>query len=141
MADLTITAANVRPGTSDLNQATAGETMDAGVAIYLDANDTDSDGIGKAHPADANDTSKSQCVGITVQKSYAGQPVLYASVSAAFVPGATLVKGKRYILSATGGGLIADSADLTTGWRRVDLFTALDTTTATLAVTDTGIVV
>lgn len=140
MADLTITAANVRPGTTDLNQATAGETMDAGVAIYLDSNDVDTDGVGKAHPADANDTTKSKCVGVTVEKSYSGQPVLYASVSAAFVPGATLTKGVAYILSATPGG-IAPAADLTTGWRRVDLFTALDTTTAVLNVNDTAIVV
>ncbi len=141
MADLSITSSAVLSSGTNFGQATAGENLaTAGLVIFLDANDLDADSVGKAKTADANDTTKSKAVGITVNIANVDQPVLYVSLDSKFTPGATLVKGSRYVLSATGGGKIAPDSDLASGWERVDLFTALDTTTAVLSVNPTGIV-
>jgi hypothetical protein len=140
MADLSVTAGSVLPSNlGNLRQATLGEALAQGVVIFLDSNDPDTLGVGKAKGADGNDPTKWAAVGITVTSGDVNQPVLYASLDSDFTPGATLVVGQQYILSGTGGGKICPLTDLASGWRRIDLFSAKTTTKANLSVKDTGI--
>lgn len=101
MADLTITASSVQPGsTSNIRSGVAGEAIEAGQPVYQ-ATD------GKLWQADANDTeTKAAAVGVAVSTAEsANQRVSYAIEDPAFVPGATLAAGTAYGVSATKGGI------------------------------------
>lgn len=109
MADLTITAANV---VHDINAVyatgTAGATITAGQALYLDS------GTSTLKLADANASqAAATCVGISLHGASSGQPIKY-QISGDITIGATITVGGIYVVSATAGG-IAPVADLTTG--------------------------
>ena len=114
MADLTITAANVATGTdAKTANGTAGATITAGQALYIDATDSN-----KIKLADANASlATSALVGVSLHAALSGQPITY-QISGEMNPGATLAVGTIYVLSATAGG-IAPAApgvtDLATG--------------------------
>lgn len=132
MADLAITAANVlKSATASQADAVAGEEMDAGTPIYLDASDGN-----KAKKADANaSAAAAACVGITVNKAFTGQPIRYLTSDDDFTHGLTgVAAGDVLILSAT-AGRIAPVADLASGWFPTVLMVAKSATKAHLAIT------
>lgn len=121
MADLSITAANVKAGSAStrVQLVQAGEAIDQGEPAYL-ASD------GKYYQTDANDTAiKAQAKGIAITPASADGYFLLA-VDGLINLGATLAVGQIYVCSATKGG-IAPYADLTTN----DFVTILGVATTT----------
>jgi hypothetical protein len=119
MADLTITAANVVPESNAvLMQGTAGATITAGQALYIDATTNTL----KLAQADGT-AAEAAAVGIAVNGASSGQPVIYQT-------GGDLALGTGtnavvYVVSATAGG-IAPNADITTtGHRKTILATGI----------------
>jgi len=110
MTDLSITAANVvQASDASTSFGTAGETITAGQVLYKDAADNN-----ELKLADANGAAALRVpVGIALNGAAAGQPVRYIT-SGGLNPGATVVVGKIYVLSATAGG-IAPVEDLSSG--------------------------
>ncbi len=108
MADITVTAANVLPG-SDANVLTnylAGETITAGMAVYLKSSDSR---WWKAQCDSTAAEAGSAGLGIALMGSSAGQAVA-VQISGSITIGATVVATTQYIVSATAGGIcpIAD---------------------------------
>jgi hypothetical protein len=110
MANLTITAASVVPvGSSTQRQTgTAGESITAGQAVYVDGADSN-----KVKLADADVAASAASVGIALHAAATNQPITYAT-SGPVTIGATPVVGQWYGVSTTAGG-IAPLADLATG--------------------------
>lgn len=130
MADLTITAANVKAGSSAtrVQLVQAGEAITQGQPVYL-ASD------GKYYQTDANDTAvKAQAKGISITPASTDGYFLM-HVDGLVNLGATLAVGQVYVCSATKGG-IAPYADLTTN----DYVTILGVATTT-ALLDLNLVV
>lgn len=113
MADLTITAANVVKGSNAKTvNGTAGATITAGQAVYLDQATT-----GKWLLADADGASAAiragEKAGIALNGASDGQPITVL-LSGNITIGATLTAGTAYYLSDTPGG-ICPLADVTGG--------------------------
>jgi hypothetical protein len=115
MADITVTAASVVPGSNATQiQGTAGETITAGMAVYLKSTDT------KWWKAQADGTSAesgvgSNTLGIALCGASAGQPIVVdVADSTGITIGATVAAGTVYVVSATAGG-ICPEADITAG--------------------------
>lgn len=107
MANLTITAASVLPGTGAIVDSTklAGGTLTQGMPVYLSTTNT-------AIAARANSADTDFVYGITVSAASAGQPVAILT-SGLITIGATVVQGGAYSLAyATGAGLICPFADI-----------------------------
>lgn len=112
MADLSITAASVTPGTAVTpvidKTRNFGATINAGQAVYLDTNNVwqlaDADGAAALR----------QCNGISLNSGASGQPAAVQTAGSINI-GATTAVGSIYILSNTAGG-IAPSSDLASGW-------------------------
>lgn len=106
MADLTITATSVVPGSGAVTQSgTAGETITAGQALYLKAADS------KYWKAQCDGTTEESTVaGIAVNGASPNQPVIFQTDGTLNI-GATTAKTTAYMLSATAGG-ICPQADL-----------------------------
>ena len=88
---------------------TAGATITAGQAIYLDS----STSTLKLCDADASVTAAA-CVGVALHASLSGQPLQYLTGGQITI-GATVAIGTIYVAAATAGG-IAPSTDLASGW-------------------------
>jgi len=113
MADISITAANVKTGTgAAVTTGTAGGTITAGQPVYIDASDSN-----KIKAADANaSAATAAAVGIALNGASANQPVSYCTRdSAGFTVGATLAIGDVLYVSNTAGGITVTPGDLTTG--------------------------
>lgn len=123
MADLSITAANVQPGTgSTVVHGTAGATVTAGQPVYKDANDSD-----KWKPADADASeAAAEAIGIALNSAADEQPLAICK-RGLMQTGATTVKGTIYVLSGTAGG-ICPAADLASGDWTTILAVAADNT-------------
>ena len=107
MADITITAANVLMTSADTTTGIAGETITAGMPVYLKSTDA------RYWKAQCDGTAaEATAVGIALHASLAGQPLTIATGGTINI-GATTAK-VFYYLSATAGG-IAPVADLTSG--------------------------
>jgi hypothetical protein len=110
LADLSITAASVLPG-SNAVVATgyAGETLTAGQLVYLKASDN------KWYKADADNATAENRVarGLTLNGAATGQPVA-VQTGGKVTLNAVLTAAVPYFLSATAGG-ICPFADLATG--------------------------
>lgn len=110
MADLTITATSVAPGTgAKIKHAYAGESITAGQPIRLDTT------TGLLMRSDANvsaTTAKSK--GIALHAASLNQPLSYQHAGEMNL-GATLDPGTHYFVSANVGG-IAPHADLAATW-------------------------
>lgn len=101
MADITITPANVVPGSNaSLVQGTAGETIAAGKALYL------ASATKKWMLADSNSATAEarQADGIALTGSSLNQPIVVHK-SGDITIGATLTAGVAYYLSDTPGGI------------------------------------
>lgn len=111
MAEVSITAANVVPGTdADFYYGTSGSTVTAGMACYLDEIDN------RLKPADANGSLEAATVkGIALHAASAGQRVKIQTAGSITI-GGTVVLSTIYILGAAGAGGIAPAADLASGW-------------------------
>lgn len=109
MADLTVTAASVIAGSNAKTVAgTFGATITAGKAVYQDTSDN------KWKLADANLSAAAAVLGgIALNGGSDGQPALIQT-GGNINPGATVVVGTIYVLSATAGG-ICPAADLVSG--------------------------
>lgn len=108
MADITVTVANVQQSSSaKIKTGTAAEAITAGQAVRRT-----STGIALSQ---ADDAATAGCDGIAVNNAAAGQPVSYVTEDGSFNPGATVVAGTVYVVSAAAAGGIAPLADLTTG--------------------------
>ena len=110
MADLVITAANVVAGADSTTvSGTAGVTITAGQAVYLDAT------TGKYALADADSATVAQrrAIGIALNGAALNQPIKVLT-SGDITTGATMTAGVAYYLSGTAGG-ICPVADVGTG--------------------------
>lgn len=108
MADLIITAANVVAGAGARSTTgTAGATITAGQAVYLDA----ADGRYKLADTDSATAGVRAPVGIALNGASAGQPVSVI-VSGPVTIGAAVTAGVAYYLSGNPGGIcpVADVA-------------------------------
>lgn len=112
MADLSITPANVEPGTTptpNIGEATAGVAIDAGEALYLDPTDNN-----QAALADADASATARAKGVAITTSAAGQPVKYVRSGELILGAGVTTEGVVYVVSTTAGG-IAPVADLGSG--------------------------
>ena len=126
MSDLTITAANVKPGSDAVTQnGTYGETVTAGQPVYKSSTDN------FYYKAECDSTTaKAAGVGIAMNSGSANQPATILTQGSCSI-GATVAVGTVYVVSATAGG-IAPTTDLSS----TNYVTVLGvgSTTATLAV-------
>lgn len=133
MADLSITASAVVPGTNaTVEHGTAGATITAGQVVYRDVSD------GKYKLADSDSATAAVRVprGVALNGGADGQPLAIAR-SGDVTVNAVLTAGTAYYLSATAGG-IAPLADLTTGDDVVLLGLAKSTTVLALDIQVSG---
>jgi hypothetical protein len=110
MADLTITAANVLAGSGAKKvNGTAGATITAGQAVYLDSADNEY----KLADNDSATAAVRTVAGIALHASLDGQPLTILSQGPITI-GATTAVGEVYCLSSTAGG-ICPVADIAAG--------------------------
>lgn len=109
MADIAITAANVKRVDTTSQAGKYGATIAQGKAVYLDPADN------KWKLADANGASVDirRCQGIALTSGANDQDCTVA-IGGVIDIGATLTVGELYVLSATPGG-VAPVADLASG--------------------------
>lgn len=128
MADLSQTRANVKLGQSaNARSRTAGETLLQGMPYYISSSDN------LAYQCDANDgVAKAEAVGIAMTPASANGAFWGVEDRDVLIdPGATLVVGETYAVSATKGA-ICPLSDITSGQFPTRLGVA--TTTALLKV-------
>ena len=108
MADLTITAANVKlKNSGPWSSGVAGEAIAQGEPVYQAS--------GLLYRADNNDGAvKAAAVGIALMPASTGQTFIYARPGAQIDIGATLAVTETYIVSAN-VGKVAPIGDLATG--------------------------
>ena len=129
MANLTVTAANVIASSQAVTQTgVAGAAITAGQALYLDSVTNTL----KLADADASQAT-SQCVGVALNGAQVGQPVVYVTQDPEFTPGATLVIGTIYLVSATAGAIMP-AADLASGGFAAQIGTAWSTSKMALEI-------
>jgi hypothetical protein len=134
MADLSITAANVvKQAGARVRAGTAGATITAGQAVYLDTDD------GKFKLADADSATSAARVpiGIALNGAADGQPLTVLTRGKVTI-GATLTAGTAYYLSDTAGG-ICPVGDLTTGDYPVFIGIATSTSVIDVNITASGV--
>jgi hypothetical protein len=105
-ADLTVTVASVSNTTSNSNTGTAGATITAGQALYLDSSTS------TLKLCDATNATKYKCAGIALHGSLSGQPITYATGGGSINIGATLTVGTTYWVSKNGSGAVMPTADI-----------------------------
>lgn len=132
MADLSITAANVRAGTNaTIQRGPAGASIAAGDVLYLDTVASPQ----SLKPADCNSGAAGDPIrkvkGIAVNSAAAGQPVDYVATDADFTPGGALTAGIPYFLSATAGKM-CPLADVPTGGTATTFFIGIATSATKL---------
>ena len=109
MADVTITAANVVAGaTAQISTGTAGATITAGQALYIDTADSNKLKLAQATAA------KFAFAGIALNGAASGQPVSYVTRDAGLTIGGTVAVGIPYGLGDNAGG-VAPMSDNGTG--------------------------
>jgi hypothetical protein len=104
MADLSITAAEVLPGSDavKISGYNFGATVTQGKVVYLDSSDNND-----AKLADASDASLDAAYGIALNAGGDGQPaVIQTGGSITLGASASLSVGKVYVLSDTAGGIM-----------------------------------
>jgi hypothetical protein len=104
MASLSITAANVLPGSNAvIKRGNAGATITAGQVVYLDTATTGEWLLADADAAAAITRGSGQ-IGIALHGASDGQP-LSVQVDGNITIGATMTAGLAYYLSPTPGGI------------------------------------
>jgi len=139
MADISVTAANVRAGSlasgANIETVTAGETITAGQSVYKKASDSE------WYKADADSSAETAgSGGLAVALTNAGDgETLVIQKKGVYAAGATTVVGELYVVSSTAGG-IAPASDGASGWYTSILGTGSSTTEINLNVDVTGYV-
>ena len=136
MADISITATGVlKSSTGSVSVGTAGATITAGQAVYVDTGDSN-----KIKLADADGASPAfTFAGIALNAASSGQPVSYCTNdTAGFTIGATLAAGDVIYLAPNPGGLTKTFADLLTTDKVVVVGVMLTTTTMNLTAIQGG---
>lgn len=135
MADLTITAANVVAASGSKSRpGTAGATITAGQAVYLDATDN------KWKLADADGAAALRSPGgIALHGASNGQP-LQVHTEGRLTIGATLAAGTTYYLSPTPGG-ICPLADVQSGDYTVIIGIAVSTSVLDVKIHESGVAI
>jgi hypothetical protein len=134
MADIVLTAANVVAGSSaSTEHGTAGATITAGQAVYLDSS------TNKYLLADSNSATAAARVprGIALNSAANNQPLSVVTDGAVTI-GGTLVAGVAYYLSDTPGGICA-VADVGSGEYSVILGMATSTTVLDVDIQASGV--
>lgn len=109
MAELSVTPANVlKTDTTFYSEGTAGATITAGMAVYID---TAASNVLK--PCDADVLASSVCAGIALHGASTGQPIKYAT--SGDVTFSTMTVGAVYLVSQTTPGSLCLDSDLLTG--------------------------
>lgn len=136
MADLTITAANVLPGTgAQIDQGIAGAAITAGQALYKEA----ATGLYKLADCNSATAEVRVAVGIALNSASSGQSVGVLT-SGTYTVGATVTNGTAYFLSGTAGG-IRPAADNVTGDYPCTVGIAVSTTAMKVNFFSTGVVI
>ena len=133
MADLTITAANVVPGSgARISNGTAGATVTAGQVVYLDPADN------RFKLADCDNASATirAAFGIATHGAANGQP-LAVQTAGELAMGSILAAGVSYYLSPNAGG-IAPIADIASGDHTVLVGLAKSTSVLTVNIVASG---
>lgn len=139
MADVSITAANVRKGTGAAVETryAAGESVTAGQAVYQKSTD------GKWWRAQCDGTAEESgsgvLTGVALHASGADQP-LAVQTGGEITIGGTVIAGTEYVVSATAGG-IAPHADLVSTNKYTRLGYATTSAILQLDISATGIVI
>lgn len=103
MTDLTVVAANVKPGTSAVTQrGIAGEAITAGDSVFIAA-----DGGVELCEKDVT-VLEAACVGVALNDAAVDQPVEFA-VTGIVDMGAILAVGETYIVGAGPGGIAPET--------------------------------
>ena len=110
MADLSITAANVKLVSGPTEDITAGASITAGQLVYREA----STGTAKLTDNDSATAEVRAIRGMALHAASADQPLTIAKNGALVDMGAILTAGVDYYASGTAGG-ICPRADVTTG--------------------------
>lgn len=134
MADITITAANVKLVSGSTKQLLAAATITAGQIAYKAA------ATKKAGLSD-NDSATAEVRGVegmALHAALADQPLTLAGNGAVVDLGAVLAAGTDYYLSGTPGG-ICPRADVTTGDDPIRVGMALTTSRLQLDFNDPGV--
>lgn len=132
MADLVITPASVVAGSNATRDTgTAGETIIAGKAVFLNA------ATSKWMLSDNNGTGTRQVKGIALNGASLNQPLSVLKDGDVTI-GATLVPGTAYYLSSTPGG-ICPVADLATGMDSVLIGLAKSASVLAVDIQDSGV--
>lgn len=134
MADISITAANVKLVSGPTRQLPAGAAITAGQIVY------DETATGKAKLADNDDATAEvrAAAGMALHAASADQPLTLAKNGAIVDVGAVLTAGTDYYLSGTPGG-ICPRADVTTGDDPVRIGWAKTTSQLVLDFADMGV--
>ena len=112
MADISITAANVHPGSaSKILRVQYGVTVTAGQIIYLDT----ADAKYKLGDANASTTTAGADGLLVAMTNGSADDYGLATSGGLYDVGASVTEGLIYVVSGTAGG-IAPSADLASGW-------------------------
>ena len=131
MADISVTAPNVvMSAAGKYVDGTAGATITAGQAVYLDST------TNTYKLADSNaSAAAADCVGVAVNGAASGQPIRICTEDSDFTPGATLsisvaASSGIYLLSSTAGGIepLTALTDLASGDYPAVLFVAKSAT-------------
>jgi hypothetical protein len=134
MADLVITAANVKKGSNaKVETGIAGETITAGQNVYQAA------ATQKLFKSDADSATAEvrTVIGIALHAASADQPLTYIK-SGQVTIGAALTVGSAFFLSATAGG-ICPHADLATGMFPTFLGWAISATVLDVNIVSAGV--
>lgn len=127
MADISVTSTSVIPSSSaQIVKGTAGATITAGQAVYIDTADSN-----KIKLADSDGASPANVLaGLAINGAASGQPVYYCTEdTGGFTIGATILAGDDVWLSDTAGGITKTKSDLESGDKVVHLGVMLTTTT------------
>lgn len=132
MVDIVITPASVIKGaTSSVQHGTAGATITAGEAVYLDS------ATGTFKLANCGAAATAGAYGIALNGADTGQPLAVHRAGAITI-GGTLTAGTAYYLSATDGG-ICPFADLVATDAVVQLGLASSTTVLEVQIQNPGV--
>lgn len=133
MADVTVTPANVIAGAgATTKNGTAGATVTAGQAVYLDGTDS------KYKLADSNGAAALRSPdGIALNGAANGQPLRVLTAGPVTI-GATMTAGVAYYLSDTPGG-ICPVADVGSGEYSSLLGIATSTTVLNVDIQESGV--
>ena len=132
MADISITAANVKQGSNAiLTEGAAGATVKAGQIVFKSSTS------GKFALSDNDGVGLKQVDGVALNGAADGQP-LKVQIGGDITIGATLAPGTAYYLSGTPGG-ICPLADVTTGDDVILIGIAKSASVLTLRITDPGV--